>query len=117
MESGKARAARPLRPEQKTNSLLRKLASPFSQPENLVADLFAGSFSTAMAWLTVLRLRKFTALKAEPQCFRVVKENVLRQFAKAVLDAGTDGDLSVGGTEPAVRVTFLVPKLAISDPL
>lgn len=54
-KSRKAGAARRLCPEQRSNSLLRELVSGFSQPEDLVVDLFAREFSTAVARFTVPR--------------------------------------------------------------
>lgn len=52
-ENEKARTARQLRPEQKSQSLLRELVSGFSQPKDLVVDLLAVAISTSMACFTV----------------------------------------------------------------
>lgn len=116
-KSGKAGTARELRPEQKSNSLLRELVSRLSQPRNLVFDLLAGKFSTAAACCTVPCHRVLFGFQADPKYFFVARESVLRQFAKAALDAGTDDELSWELTEAAARVTFLLPEMAIADAL
>lgn len=47
----------------------------------------------------------------------MAKEGVVRQFAEAAFDAGTDVELSGNAAEAAVKVAFLVPEVASADPL
>lgn len=56
---GERNRARRLQSEQKSYFLFRELVSRFSQPGNLVEDLFARTFSAAAAYFTVPRRRVF----------------------------------------------------------
>lgn len=58
-ESLEAKAARRLRPERKSNFLLQTLVSRFSSQMDLVVNLIAQAFLTAVACLTVSRHRVF----------------------------------------------------------
>lgn len=69
VESGKVGAAGQLLFEQHSNSLLQKQVSRFSQPEDLVVGLFAGTLSMAVACFTKLCYRAFVACKADQACF------------------------------------------------
>lgn len=61
----------------------------------------------------MLSRRKGSAgCKAYLKCFRVAKEAVVRQFAKAALDAETDVGLSAKAAEGVVKVANLVPDVA-----
>lgn len=58
----------------------------------------------------------FVGCEANPECFPVAEETVLKQIAKAALVAGTDVKLSWRAAQAAARVSFLVPEIAIVDP-
>lgn len=62
-ESKEVEAANQLGPERKSNPLLAELESLFSQPECLVADLFARTRSSAAACLMVLGHQGLPGLK------------------------------------------------------
>lgn len=93
-ESREAGATRQLRREQKSNSRVQKLVSRLRPPGDLVVSLFARAFLTAVTCFRVQFYRELAGYEADPEIFRVAKEIVLRQFAKAALDAGTDAKLS-----------------------
>lgn len=89
-ESRKVGPARRPRSEQNSDSLVRELLSRFCQMENLVPDLFAGALLRAAACFTVPRRGVSAVGKANPECFRVAKDTILRHRAEAAVDAGTD---------------------------
>lgn len=57
-------------------------------------DFIAGILSTAVCCFTAPRQRVSAKREPDPDCFRLAREVLLRQFAKATLDAGTDVSLS-----------------------
>lgn len=54
---------------------------------------------------------------AYPKFSRPAKDTVLRKFAKAALDAGTDVMLSRKAAQAAARMISFVPEVATADPL
>ena len=60
----------PLRPEQKSLVLLQEVIVSISQSGDLVVDPFAGTYSTAVACLTILHdeLRRFLECEADLAC-------------------------------------------------
>lgn len=109
--------ARRLRPEQKPTSLLRELVSRFSQPSDIVVDLFAGTFSTAVACFTVPEHRVFIGCEPDPACFALAKSAVLKQFAKAALNPSTNIVLSAEANQAAAVVDSSMPEMPSADPL
>lgn len=100
-----------------SNALLRELASRVTQRGYLVVDLFAGILSTTVTCCTMLCHRMIAGCEADPECFLVAKETVLRQFSKAVFGAGTDAELNDEAAKAAARVTSLVPEVITAKPL
>lgn len=82
-----------LRNEQKPVSLLKELISRFSQPGDLVVDLFGGTFSTAVACFSLRQHRRFLGCELDKRCFDHAFNHVCVQFAQAVCDEG--GNLEV----------------------
>lgn len=76
-----------MRSEQTSSSLLRELVSRFTQPEDLVDDLFAKTLSATLEFFTVADHRVLVGCKADPECFRVTEETVLGRLAKAARNA------------------------------
>lgn len=74
----------PLRPEQKNVKLLRELISRFSAPGDTVVDLFAGTFSTAVAALTVPQHRFFAGCDLSGLCVKMGLERLADTFATLV---------------------------------
>lgn len=73
-----------LRWEQKPLALLKELISRFSQPGDIVMDIFAGTFSTAIACFQLQNPRMFVGCEDDLTCFRVAREHVLRKFASQI---------------------------------
>lgn len=114
-ENGKVEAAERLRPEQKSDALLRDVVSPFRQPGIMVVDRSAETFSTAIVCLTVPLHRVFAGCKADLEYFRVAKEAEERRFWKCALDAETGVKLSREAAEAAVSVASFVPEATTAD--
>lgn len=108
-----AEAERPLRLEQKSNSVQREPVPQFSQPRDPVVRRFAVRFLMAVTRFTVPSHRVFFWCGADHKCFHLAKTTVLRQIAKVGLVAGTDVELSEKETEAVGRVAFLVPKVGL----
>jgi len=79
-----------LRPEQKSLALLKELIARFSQPGDLVVDLFAGTFSAAIACFSLPNHRRFVGCELDPACYSHSAERVLRRFATATSLPTTD---------------------------
>lgn len=117
MQSGEVRAARRVRSELKSNSLLREVVSRFSQQGDLVVALLTGKFSTAMAHFTVLSYPVSAKCELDPGCLPMTSEAVVGQSGKPALDAGTDAELSTRRSEAAVKAASLAPETATADRL
>lgn len=79
-----------LRPEQKPVALLMELVSRFSNPGDIVVDLFAGTFSTAIACFRVPQHRLFVGCESDEHCFKAARAHVLREFAAVVTEGRSD---------------------------
>ena len=89
-----------IRPEQKGLAHMKELITRFSQPGDLVADLFAGTFTTAAACVSmpVGQTRFFVGCEVDEIAFRPGKERVQRSVAKGVASRSLDSVvLSVRG--------------------
>lgn len=73
-ESEKVGATRRLRLEQQLSSLLLELVFRFRQQVDLVLDLFAEKFSTAVTCFKAPRPRMLARCVADLECFHVAKE-------------------------------------------
>ena len=79
-----------LRPEQKSRDLLKELISRFTQPGALVVDMFAGTFSTAAACLSLPKHRKFVGCEKYGNVFEAGRARLVEIFAAAILDPRSD---------------------------
>ena len=77
---------RRVRPEQKSILLLQELIARFSKPRDIVVDLFAGTFSTAIACCTIPgeELRTFVGSETDADCYHVSRWHVQNVFAKTL---------------------------------
>ena len=82
-----------LRPEQKSLPLLQELVSRFSQPGDIVTDMFAGTFSTAVACMSLPRHRVFVGCELDHDCFLQAKEDVIDKFALFASDPNRNTDI------------------------
>lgn len=55
--------------------------------------------------------------ETDPEYFRVAKKTVLRQFAKAAFDAGSDIELRWKAPQAVAKVASLIPEIAVADTL
>lgn len=98
LHGGKRTMARGLRPKQKSYTLLRELGSRFSRLGDLVVDFvvdpLADSFSATVARFKALCHQLFVRYKLNTELFRLAKEILLRQSAKAAVDGGANVRLS-----------------------
>lgn len=107
-ESGKAKAARRLRPEHSPNSLLQQQASRLSQAVHLVSGLFSGTFSTEASFFTVPRHR--VCWVGGISGVRLCDErNRVETVCKSCPDAGTNIEPSGDEAKAATRVISFVP--------
>lgn len=75
------KGTRKLRPEQKPIPLLKELICRFSQPNDIVVDLFSGTFSTAIACLQLPNPRCFVGCELDELCFTHSLKHVIRSFS------------------------------------
>jgi len=75
-----------LRPEQKTVALMQELIGRFSNQGDLVVDMFAGTFSTAVACLTMHhgQYRRFVGCEKFTDCFELSLPRVNLAFLQQV---------------------------------
>lgn len=83
-------AARTLRSERESHSMLRELVSRFRQPRALVVYVFTGIFSAESLCLTASCHRVFVGCKPDLKCFCRLEVVLLRQSRKAALNTATD---------------------------
>lgn len=78
---------RMVRPEQKAVKLMQELIARFSQPDDLVLDLFAGTFSTAVACLQMpsCRFRRFAGCEIDGNAFPLAKRRVLSTMSEMII--------------------------------
>lgn len=81
-----SKSMRALRPEQKSLALLMELISRFSNPGDIVIDLFGGTFSCANACMSLKQPRRFAGCEKDSECFRIAQDNVLRYFAQGAVE-------------------------------
>ena len=79
-----------VRPEQKSRDLLKELIARFTRPGDLVADFFAGTFSTAAACISLPKHRKFIGCEVKVDVFKVAREKMVEVFAGAIVDKYSD---------------------------
>jgi len=74
-----------LRPEQKNVAIMRELVEQYSNPGDIVVDMFAGTFAMAKACLSVGKARKFAGCDADANCVNTSRPSVLATYAKEAL--------------------------------
>ena len=79
-----------MRPEQKSRELLKELISRLTKPGALVADIFAGTFSTAAACLSLPRHRKFIGCEVRSDVFNAARHKLVEVFAEAIVNKDSD---------------------------
>ena len=87
---GTSGSIRMVRPEQKSRELLKEIIARFTRPGDLVADFFAGTFSTAAACITLPKHRKFIGCEVRDEVFEIAKAKLIEIFAGAILDKYSD---------------------------
>lgn len=92
--AGQRKATGTLRLEQRLYYLLRELMLRFSHRESLFKEFFADKLSATLSCFTALCHGLFVELDPDPECFRLVEELLLKQLAKAAVDAPTDVSVS-----------------------
>lgn len=115
-ESEEVGAARKARPEQKSDPAA-EASVRFSQPRDLVVDLFARKFLAAVACFKVPCRRVTSRYEVDLECLRMAKKAVLGKFAKTVFDIETRVELSGEAAMAAVKVSCQVPEVRAGDPL
>ena len=106
-----------LRPEQKSLDLLKELISRFSQPGDLVVDMFAGTFATALACLQLPKHRCFVGCEPDDGCFQVAFEHTVKRVADVLNTRGaTDIPLSEDGAALAKLISGQSPAPPTRDP-
>ena len=83
-------ASMPLRTEQKPKPLLQEIISRYTQPGDKVLDLFAGTFSAAIAALSLPKHRVFIGTESDKNCFDVSMLSVYYKVATYFVTAETD---------------------------
>ncbi len=74
-----------LRPEQKSVLLCKELISRYSKPKDIVVDLFAGTFSTAVAAMTLPAPRIFFGCDIDGNCVDRGEQRCLQAFIDVLL--------------------------------
>ena len=73
-----------LRPEQKSEALLKHLITKYTLPGCIVVDPFSGTFSTARACLTLPQPRVFFGWEKDTQCFLQSEQYVINAFLRSI---------------------------------
>ena len=102
----------PLRCEQKSIALMKEIICRFSQPNDIVLDTFAGTFSTAVACFQLPQPRRFIGCEADMECFNISRKHVLRRFSEVVSEDKQKFQLSTAGFEKA---EYIASRRAFSE--
>ena len=90
VSSGSSGRTKALRNEQKPLALLKELICRFSQPGDLVVDLFSGSFSTALACLQLEHRRRFVGCEQDNACFDTARDFITKRFAECIVEGNSN---------------------------
>ena len=74
-----------LRPEQKSVAMLAEIILQYTNPGDIVVDLFGGTFATTKACLQSGRPRVFVGCELDRNCTKTASEDLVRCFVTAVL--------------------------------
>jgi DNA methylase len=94
-----------LRPEQKALSLMKELISRFSVVGDIVVDLFAGTYASAEACISMPKgqYRTFVGCEVDNVCHEIAQERLLRAFCMEYM-RGTFGLVHAGVRDAAKAV-------------
>lgn len=79
-----------IRCEQKSIALMKELVCRFTQPGDIVLDLFGGTFSTGIACFQIDQHRRFIGCEKERDCFEISRDNVVRRFSEMLIHGSSD---------------------------
>lgn len=82
-----------LRPEQKSRALLKEIICRFTYPGDYVVDMFAGSFSTGTASISLPEYRRFVGCDLDQKAFDLGTEQLVLAFAEQILNSISNIDL------------------------
>ena len=102
-----------LRAEQKSLPLLMELVSRFTQPGDLVVDLFAGTFSSAAACFSLKEHRRFAGCESDPKCNEVAIPFIIRKLAAVLCSGNTDLVVSPQVLAAAAKIFAQDPSTAV----
>lgn len=115
-EGGNVSGSSPLRSEQKPVALMKELISRFSQPGDIVVDLFAGTFSCAVACFELPQHRSFVGIEKDDHCCSHASDHVVKRFATAIATKSTDIVLDAEGLGAASALHGLCDTPMVRDP-
>ena len=102
-----------LRPEQKSTKMLRDVIRKFTQPGDLVMDLFSGTAATAKACLSLDEHRRFVGCDIDGDCVNASMDSVLDVFAAQAINPASDITLDIKGLKAArVFIAFREQSMA-----
>lgn len=81
---------RALRAEQKQLPLLKELVCRYSRPGDMVVDFFSGTFSTAVAAITLPEHRIFIGTELDKACYDIAVDSMCRRVAVHLATNRTD---------------------------
>lgn len=93
-----------LRSEQKPLSVLKELISRFSQPGDIVVDLFSGTFATALACFDIPEHRQFVGCEKDNNCYSHATKHVFKCISRIISERKTDMHFSPALLDAALYV-------------
>lgn len=106
MKNSNSISSRRVRPEQKPRLLLKKIIARFTQPRALVADVFAGTFSTALVCMNMDVPSQFVGCENDHTCFGHAKHNAIVHYARKMMEMNYEQ-----------RITAQLPNMASQSAL
>ena len=67
-----------------------EIISRLTQPGDYVVDMFSGTFSTGVTWLSLKKHRRFVGCERDPVAWLAAAENLELVFAQSVLNPSSD---------------------------
>ena len=92
-----------LRPEQKSENLMKHFITEHTKPGCIVVDLFGGTFSTARACMSLSEPRIFFGCEQDPDCFIQAEEYVMDAFYKSTKGSRNPMQLDTTLVKPEVE--------------
>ena len=81
---------RALRAEQKPLPLLQEIICRYTKPGDIIVDFFAGTFSTAVAAMSLPQHRTFIGTELDKACYDVAVDSMCRRIAVYLASRQTD---------------------------